>query len=253
MRIYRAYHCRHFNPLAPRGARLKQELLPKPFGRFQSTRPSRGETGSVPVLARSLAKFQSTRPSRGETDQRRKAYALMGISIHSPLAGRDLNHVGVGLLVRAIFQSTRPSRGETGEAVFVDYDVIISIHSPLAGRDYRFQRRSANRWQFQSTRPSRGETPHARRLDDGQQYFNPLAPRGARLFLGGGNSAICSISIHSPLAGRDYMLGCACALTGKFQSTRPSRGETKFYKRDFDTGRISIHSPLAGRDRTVHY
>ena len=35
----------------------------------------------------------------------------------------------------------------------------------------------------------------------------------------------------------------------KFQSTRPSRGATGFYRRHEGGLRISIHAPLAGRDR----
>ena len=56
------------------------------------------------------------------------------ISIHSPLAGRDVR--------------VRPGTGA----------VCISIHSPLAGRDSPAATRFAMTAEFQSTRPSRGET-----------------------------------------------------------------------------------------------
>ena len=55
--------------------------------------------------------FQSTRPSRGETPRAYPDAGGIGISIHSPLAGRDVD----GL-----------KRSK---------DALISIHSPLAGRD----------------------------------------------------------------------------------------------------------------------
>ena len=55
--------------------------------------------------------FQSTRPSRGETGKASPVYHEALISIHSPLAGRDVEVV-------------------TPPALF-----DISIHSPLAGRD----------------------------------------------------------------------------------------------------------------------
>ena len=149
------------------------------------------------------------------------------ISIHSPLAGRD---------------------------VLPDvYELVhdISIHSPLAGRDNlepvhlharkhfnplapRGARRplltlSGSSCIFQSTRPSRGETMYP-----------------------GDSSAPGKISIHSPLAGRDPLLQDVEPEGSLFQSTRPSRGETRAGSVMLPAGKISIHSPLAGRDKR-HY
>ena len=56
---------------------------------FQSTRPSRGETMSSLLMPLSFLIFQSTRPSRGETKITSQRWTHAGISIHSPLAGRD--------------------------------------------------------------------------------------------------------------------------------------------------------------------
>ena len=71
---------------------------------------------------------------RGATVLIANAIILTVISIHAPLAGRDLLEGGAGMKVIK-FQSTRPLRGAT----FVDeeaiFDSIISIHAPLAGRD----------------------------------------------------------------------------------------------------------------------
>ena len=58
---------RNFNPPAPRGARRPWGLKCATFSAFQSTRPSRGETAEAPC---------------GDK--------VCKISIHSPLAGRDL-------------------------------------------------------------------------------------------------------------------------------------------------------------------
>ena len=127
----------------------------------------------------------------------------MRISIHSPLAGRDGSIMryfpgGIEISIHS------PLAGRDGVEPGAGIDQGISIHSPLAGRDCP---------------PS-----PARRC---RSYFNPLAPRGARL--------------------------CAAFVTTKsigFQSTRPSRGET--YNQSGAMGqaqRISIHSPLAGRDQ----
>ena len=101
---------------------------------------------------------------------------------------------------------------------------------------------------FQSTRPLRGATSQLRR-EDGWQ----------------------GISIHAPLAGRDFQTMTRTTKLSLFQSTRPLRGATaerwllrnwawKFQSTrplrgatesdwDFDLlADISIHAPLAGRD-----
>ena len=169
--------CRQdFNPLAPRGARPKLHSVADIVCRFQSTRPSRGETSSSGNSS-TAAVFQSTRPSRGET------------------------MVGDNLSCRCEFQSTRPSRGETHPSAtrrhqrpnfnplaprgarhhvrhFHRDRVAISIHSPLAGRDPG-QHLLPRQVRFQSTRPSRGETACCA-VCPGLRDFNPLAPRGAR-------------------------------------------------------------------------
>ena len=82
---------------------------------------------------------------------------------------------------------------------------IISIHTPLAGRD------------FEGAPPLLFLT-----------YFNPHAPRGARLVAGLMTIVFINISIHTPLAGRDIVRDIVVGLLGI----------------------ISIHTPLAGRDRT---
>ena len=102
------------------------------------------------------------------------------ISIHAPLAGRDLPPLLVEILIKS-FQSTRPSRGATGAAFQSESRGVISIHAPLAGRDGHRQAAATGNLQFQSTRPSRGAT---RRIDNilfTADDFNPRAPRGARL------------------------------------------------------------------------
>ena len=58
--------------------------------------------------------FQSTRPSRGATDAAGEKLTGGEISIHAPLAGRD-----VGVSKDTIRR------------------LLISIHAPLAGRDSR--------------------------------------------------------------------------------------------------------------------
>ena len=61
---------------------------------------------------------------------------------------------------------------------------------------------------------------------NGNAYFNPRAPCGARRLIVG--RAVCNeqISTHAPLAGRDFRGHDREADTEKFQPTRPLRGAT---------------------------
>ena len=148
------------------------------------------------------------------------------VSIHSPLAGRDIRTARRNTQWKA-FQSTRPSRGETGEP-----DTVSAQgrgFNPLAPRGARLI-------------PG-GMACRAVR-------FNPLAPRGARHRRAERGGRAEAVSIHSPLAGRDVFPGSSegmdetvsihSPLAGRdsppsrlisqkllFQSTRPSRGETE--------------------------
>src|ERR1017187_4060088 len=79
-----------FNPRAPRGARLPRLSYNTTIQAFQSTRPARGATQQLSVMAAGLI-----------------------VSIHAPRAGRDLIP-GVEIGDRNAFQSTRPARGATG-------------------------------------------------------------------------------------------------------------------------------------------
>ena len=94
-------------------------------------------------------------------------------------------------------------RGATGHRSRADHHIFISIHAPLAGRD--------------DGRPRRQE---------GERYFNPRAPCGARP---------CTVSPSS--------------VRVPFQSTRPLRGATQAAVDYSSSHSISIHAPLAGRDQ----
>ena len=218
----------HFNPLAPRGARLDMDV------------PSK-----VPLYI----SIHSPLAGRDQSFLQR-VFTGSSISIHSPLAGRDraggdivADHDG--------FQSTRHSRGETHLCPECGRKMIISIHSPLAGRDIvlRYIKRrtryfnplaprgarqeyigqSLCRSLFQSTRPSRGETSPYGDMTRHAWIFQSTRPsRG---------------ETHPP---------CGFRFPGfLFQSTRPSRGETHDRCHSPLVQLISIHSPLAGRDRTA--
>ena len=105
----------------------------------------------------------------------------------------------------AKFQSTRPVWGETVYGPKTEAAMDISIHSPRVGRDDCVNRWISARELFQSTRPVWGETRTAG-IPTQSNYFNPLAPCGAR---------------------RDAEKRTADAV--EFQSTRPVWGETTAY------------------------
>ena len=191
---------------------------------FQSTRPSRGETGSPLMIQNANFLFQSTRPSRGETIPLLIYDEHKVISIHSPLAGRD-QRLSTRTLISVRFQSTRPSRGETHAGLRLRVDWQISIHSPLAGRDQVY--RSGN---------------HQGR------YFNPLAPRGARRGSAGTADPLNQFQSTRPSRGETFFAPLPRSMARVFQSTRPSRGETNVPTDVQNNLQISIHSPLAGRD-----
>ncbi len=101
------------------------------------------------------------------------------ISIHAPLAGRDRASATFHHW-RSSFQSTRPLRGATSHRLYRSCQQRISIHAPLAGRDLSAFTGCASAFGFQSTRPLRGAT----------ESKLPASYRQV-------------ISIHAPLAGRD--------------------------------------------------
>ena len=78
-----------FNPRAPCGARRQAATSTTAAPSFQSTRPLRGATFMLGTL-RATREFQSTRPLRGATQRHRPQDQGRQISIHAPLAGRDL-------------------------------------------------------------------------------------------------------------------------------------------------------------------
>ena len=213
-----------------------------------------------------LLGFQSTRPLRGATEHITCFDFCLNISIHAPLAGRDVPDI------------PRPRL------------YVISIHAPLAGRDivfppaliciddfnprapcgarHKIGSLIRNFMHFNPRAPC-GARPRRPISTSGMRNFNPRAPCGARLVLVRRCCVKC-ISIHAPLAGRDCAPPPAPACThhfnprapcgarqgeiarwysrSEFQSTRPLRGATRLSPSRRRSQSISIHAPLAGRD-----
>ena len=160
---------------------------------------------------------------RGATPPRRPRHADYTISIHAPLAGRDL------------------------KALWDDCTDEISIHAPLAGRDRPWA-------------PPAGPSPHfnprapcgARRLHGGPRgpgrlisIHAPLAGRDP--FKVKYRRYPTIFQSTRPLRGATEAAPKA-SLGFTFQSTRPLRGATANIKRVYQDHEISIHAPLAGRD-----
>ena len=240
----------NFNPRAPCGAR-RVSMYSKPQARlFQSTRPLRGATVAFCAARRRMPIFQSTRPLRGATS----SLWLMRMSLR--------------------FQSTRPLRGATPYRTLPRVATAISIHAPLAGRDSRSASSQPGRRNFNPRAPCGARRPHQRHVlaDQPFQSTRPLrgatgtgpwppAPSGFQSTrpLRGATawrtrpSSTTRISIHAPLAGRDYFFGLQLYICrhfnprapcgarrysgggttsgSGFQSTRPLRGATMWFSR----------------------
>ena len=148
----------NFNPRAPRGARLNKPYLEYLKDCISIHVPREGHDD---VLVNRLAVRQDFNP-RAPRGARLDNPMEMGsgsqlISIHVPREGHDRD-ILTGRAKMLAFQSTCPARGTT---------------TPL---------NAVSSWsRFQSTCPARGTTLIALRLSIGAIYFNPRAPRGARL------------------------------------------------------------------------
>ena len=190
--------------------------------------------------------FQSTRPLRGATGQSGTLLPQSRISIHAPLAGRDILCV---VRIKAdgyfnprapcgarrpccatargywVFQSTRPLRGATRSAP-ASYPTPFNFNprAPCGARR-NSQRWSARSATFQSTRPLRGATAY-----------------------GVAASTLLMISIHAPLAGRDLRARLSSSPTSEFQSTRPLRGATPVgYTIEFRATDFNPRAPCGAR------
>ena len=79
-------------------------------------------------------KFLLTRPSRGATELVERLTAIVKISTHTPLTGRDFKEEDKDMTAEQ-FLLTRPSRGATTALKKFGEAFPISTHTPLAGRD----------------------------------------------------------------------------------------------------------------------
>ena len=123
----------HFNPRAPRGARLCWSFPLERDREISIHAPREGRDRQAISGGTFFERFQSTRPARGATKPMMRTPGVARISIHAPREGRDC--CVRDRFQNILFQSTRPARGATTSAYF-----------------------GSNSMQFQSTRPARGAT-----------------------------------------------------------------------------------------------
>ena len=176
---------------------------------FQSTLPSRGATIRHPLAFSQPLQFQSTLPSRGATISVHRIIPDLGISIHAPLTGSDINRQDLSRWIGR-FQSTLPSWGATCTPWSTPSASGISIHAPLTGSD------GQGRW-------CRASGSH----------FNPRSPHGERRGQGYGADHRGHFNPRSPHGERPMRLSATLPAKIKFQSTLPSRGATV-------TGKLSV-------------
>ena len=129
----------HFNPLAPRGARPGQQTRRAAVHHFNPLAP-RGARRDKTEQENKGNRFQSTRPSRGETGLYRIVGMPSSISIHSPLAGRD-GDGPKGLQERYDFNPLAPrgARQQTVTKYFLQK--LFTLHNSypckFGNRDYK--------------------------------------------------------------------------------------------------------------------
>ena len=127
--------------------------------------------------------FQSTLPMRGVTKVLLPDPVPGIISIHTPHAGSDFPGI-LQILRQRAFQSTLPMRGVTLVPAISSATSLFQSTLPMRGVTAPAFFAAGKQCQFQSTLPMRGVTKKTHPFID--------------IFL---------ISIHTPHAGSDYLLG----------------------------------------------
>ena len=162
--------------------------------------------GAGPGCTRSVAYFRYFNPpapcGAGPVERTLTLLREM-ISIHPPLAGRDVLHASVSSDLNISIHPPLAGRDASGLRSFSAF--CISIHPPLAGRDRALRRNS--RLEYISIHP-------------------PLAGRDQARGLG---VSFTAISIHPPLAGRDYNFSAHQPLQIHFNPPAPcGAGRSRF-------------------------
>ena len=275
MLLYRYMRLRHFNPRAPRGARLGGTPCGYSRLEFQSTCPARGTTGRYDTR-RDYRSISIHVPREGHDHL--AAHSITKTPDFNPRAPRGARPCTTATAGECVpFQSTCPARGTTvllyvcqeGRAYF----------NPRAPRGARHDINAAalSLCRFQSTCPARGTTADSGQADGHPLDFNPRAPRGARraslLVLRSSRSfqstcpargttmpsticafPPCSISIHVPREGHDLATAPHPPPRLRNFNPRAPRGARPACQRTvLRRGLISIHVPREGHDKAAGF
>ena len=215
---------------------------------FQSTHPLRGATVLLRISILPKRLFQSTHPLRGATIKGKAGGKARIISIHAPLAGRDLTMAKFRLST-GHFNPRAPCGARHIALPCKGNRPLISIHAPLAGRDLFSSSFCRSTFGFQSTRPLRGATLIAHIIRAAKQHFNPRAPCGARR-----DPFVCRcpprphFNPRAPCGARLYCSPSVDHTHPNFNPRAPCGARLVPTTAKFRLSMISIHAPLAGRD-----
>ena len=191
----------YFNPRSPDGERLIKKLEPASLGKFQSTLPGWGATGTQgPAIARHHD-FNPRSPD-GERPGDHSDRSGDAISIHAPRMGSDRMQ-SMPPPPNSLFQSTLPGWGATFQCLRSRQSFAISIHAPRMGSDPPTGCDS---------RYTQTISIHAPRM--GSDLRRVLSCR------------FCGISIHAPRMGSDLPIRLLALPFAAFQSTLPGWGAT---------------------------
>ncbi len=186
----------------------------------------RAPCGARRLSASSGAKceyFNPRAPCGARRIGRNMLEALVNISIHAPLAGRDQE-----LLCQQRSQCN------------------FNPRAPCGAR-HRWHRQFRGSGDFNPRAPCGARRPLPS-CPDRRPHFNPRAPCGARLVRLSFFAMAGTISIHAPLAGRDRTRLCSIRSAAVFQSTRPLRGATvDMAKTPFRMDNFNPRAPCGAR------
>ena len=166
--------------------------------------------------------FNPPAPCGAGLEPRYRVPYIQPISIHPPLAGRD----------------------NVNNRLFRFHS--ISIHPPLAGRDLLRRCARLSALHFNPPAPC-GAGPIARGVCDCFGVFQSTRPLRGGTRPRGCLKRVPTISIHPPLAGRDYLIAPR-AINTIISIHPPLAGRDELCGSWLWITGISIHPPLAGRD-----
>ena len=197
----------NFNPPAPCGAGLQDRVNELLNSKISIHPPRAGRDYRCTTTSATYLAFQSTRPVRGGTLSLPRLLHRRGISIHPPRAGRDFHALP---LIRSVAISIHPPRAGRDAQYGRRFETFqISIHPPRAGRDAPMRKRII--CQKISIHPPRaGRDAWSITAICCCRNFNPPAPCGAGLLSLSLWFVLCSFQSTRPVRGGTFLILAFC-------------------------------------------